>query len=222
MAFLDFLSVNNWKRPIYFVSPSSVKEFLDLKGCFWQEGWTSRFLPICGDTIDINKNIATSIMYDNIMSKFKWGGLDKRKIYADDQTRSFACSLRSLFATLSDALIDDNKIDSAVKVLDKCIEVVPDRNVPYDKSVLPIAENYYDCNKCDKANAILKRLFDINEKMIVYCESLDQFNQISMSVDRNAAKSILQNCLDLTEANKQIDLNKKFKERASKLKVFKK
>ncbi|MFA6923685.1 MAG: DUF2723 domain-containing protein [Bacteroidales bacterium] len=219
LALLDFIYTNNWKRPVYFTSPGSVSDFLNLKGSFWQEGLTSRLLPIKGDTINENKNIATSVMYDNLMHKFQWGGLDKKNIFADEETKQTSYSLRRIFANLADALINENKKDSAIAVLDLCIKIVPDRNVPYNKYILPIAEAYCKCGAYKKANSILKHIFDVYEKEMIYYLSIDMQSRISVSVDYNNAKNILIKCRNLASQYKQLNLKNDFTNRLLKLKV---
>ncbi|MDD5571718.1 MAG: DUF2723 domain-containing protein [Bacteroidales bacterium] len=219
LAILDFIYTNKWKRPIYFTSPNTVNDILDLKGYFWQEGFTSRLLPIKGDTIDGNKNVATSVMYNNLMNKFKWGGLDKKNILADDETRQTSYALRKIFSNLANALLEENKKDSAIAVLDLCIKVVPDRNVPYNKYVLPVAEAYCKCGEYDKANKILKRLFDIYEKEMIYYLSLEVQSLISVGVDYKNAKNILIKCRNLASEYKQLNLENDFKNRLLKLKI---
>ena len=105
--------------------------------------------------------INTKKMYDNVMHKFKWGGVDKPGLYLDETTMRMCKSLRrALFADLARALIYENKADSAIQVLDKCIEVFPEENVPYDYSVHEIATLYLSLGENEKAKKIATSLFD--------------------------------------------------------------
>ena len=100
-------------------------------------------------------------MYDNVMHKFKWGGLEKPGLYLDENTMRMCKSFRrALFADLAIALINENKTDNAIQVLDKCIEVLPEKNVPYDYSVHEIVTLYLSLGENEKAKKIATSLFD--------------------------------------------------------------
>jgi hypothetical protein len=52
-------------------------------------------------------------------------------------------NFRINFSRLAEELLNENKRDSAIKVLDKCVEVMPDKTVPYNYFMAKIAELYY-------------------------------------------------------------------------------
>lgn len=64
---------------------------------------------------------------------------------------------------LAGALISENKNDKAEKVLDKCLKVMPEENVPYDATLYTVVGAYYELKSFEKANKLAKKLFDIYE-----------------------------------------------------------
>ena len=109
--------------------------------------------------------INTTKMYDNVMHKFKWGGVEKPGIYIEETTMRMLKSQRSaIFASLADALVNENKLDSALKVLDRCVEVIPEENVPYDLNAMGIMTLYYALGRRESGQQIATSL--INNMLI--------------------------------------------------------
>jgi hypothetical protein len=73
---------------------------------------------------------------------------------------------------LADALLKEGKTDSAIMVLDKCIEVMPDHSIPYNFFMTPVAEAYYRADEVEKANLIMVRLMEIYESDLSFYLSL--------------------------------------------------
>ena len=87
-------------------------------------GLAFQLIPV--NTTEHDIPINTRKMYDNIMNKFKWGGIDKPGVYLEENTMRMCKSYRQvLFADLAEALIKEEKTDSAIKVLDRCMQVMP-------------------------------------------------------------------------------------------------
>ena len=105
--------------------------------------------------------INTQKMYDNVMHKFKWGGMEKPGLYIDEKAMNMCKSQRgAIFADLAYALMAENKIDSAIKVLDRCVEVMPEENVPFEESARHLAYLYFQLGEKEKAKKIATSIFD--------------------------------------------------------------
>jgi hypothetical protein len=78
---LDMLANNNWERPIYFAVTTGPDSYLNLQDWFRLEGLTYRLVPVSRKTPNPNAfgTVATDIMLDNVMNKFKWGGMDDER-----------------------------------------------------------------------------------------------------------------------------------------------
>ncbi|MDR2776164.1 MAG: DUF2723 domain-containing protein [Tannerella sp.] len=156
---LDMINTNKWERPIYYAStvPGNLYEYV--ADNLQKTGLALQLLPINTTAHDITIN--TKKMYDNVMNKFKWGGIDKPGIYLEENTMRMCKSYRQvLFADLAEALIKEEKIDSAKNVLDRCIEVMPEENVPYDFSIHPIARLYFSLGKIEEAKNITAKMLE--------------------------------------------------------------
>ena len=216
---LDMLTTNNWDRPVYFAITVGSNAYLQLEDYFQLEGLAYRLVPIKTKNRDGQTGrVATDIMYDNVMNKFKWGGMDTSDIYIDGETTMrMTYNLRNNFARLADALLKEGKKDSAIKVLDRCIEVMPEKNVPYNFFMLPIAEGFYRAGEPEKANKIVERLTDIYEDDLNYYLSLTDSYAKQTKTESQRAMSVLQRMLNLSKIYKQDTLSKNIEERVSKL-----
>ncbi len=198
MIVLDILANNNWKRPVYFAVTVGSDNYLGLSDYFQLEGMTYKIVPI--KTMNENGatgRVNTAVMYDNVMNKFKWGGMKNPALYMDPETVRLTTGLRLNMARLASALVEENKKDSAIKVLDLCIQEMPDQTIPYNFLMIAVAEAYYKANANDKANAILLRMADIYEHELNYYFSLEPRFAKLVEDDIDQASSVLQRSLSL-------------------------
>ena len=148
LAFLDLLQANNWERPIYFNNTSLNGIGLELKRNVIQEGFAYRLLPILspnsGSLIDSEK------MYKNLMYNSFWRGLDDERAYFSEDHRGFIMNYRSTFNTLIKELINKKEYDKALEVINKSLEIIPDKAIMYDHFSVQIVE--YLINLNEKAN----------------------------------------------------------------------
>ena len=156
---LEMLSTNNWERPMYYAItvPGSIYSYF---GNHMQKtGLATQIVPLM--TKNTNMAINTEKMYDNVMNKFKWGGLEKPGLYLEETTMKMCKSQRaSIFAELAYALIDEGQNDKALKVVEKCVEVFPEENVPYDFTMHPIINLYFALGEMEKAKDIAVKVLE--------------------------------------------------------------
>ncbi len=215
MMILDLLANNNWDRPVYFAITTGNDSYIGLENYFQLEGLAYRLLPVMAESADGQTGrVNTELMFDNLMNKFNWGGMDKDKIYMNENNRRMCMNVRNNFARLAESLTKEGKKDKAIQVLDKCLEVIPEKNVPYDFFMLPVAEAYYKAGATAKANAITEKLADIYADNLDYYLSLDQEKYNLISSQGNQSMSVLYRLNMLTTRDfPQDSLGKKIKER---------
>ncbi len=169
LAVLDIIAHNNWKRPIYFSITTGNDAYIGLDKYFQLEGLAYRFVPVkFNDSEGQTGSINTTAMYDHLMNKFKWGNMQDSTIYLDETNLRMTMNFRNNFARLASALINEGKKDSAIKVLDKCLEVMPEASVPFNYFILPVAEAYYSAGAIGKANKLINRLLALYEQNLKY------------------------------------------------------
>ncbi|MFL5765074.1 MAG: protein O-mannosyl-transferase family [Bacteroidia bacterium] len=218
---IDLLAQNNWKRPIYFAATAPPESYLNLAPYMQLEGFAYRLVPIEQNEKEAAQGetrVATDIMYDNFMNKFKFGNMDKPGIYLDDVfLRSCALNVRQRAGQLASALADEGKKDKAIKVLDKAMAVTPFENVPIDASLYSIVLGYYQAGANDKAIALSKKLFDNFEGNVNYYYSLDRSDLASYGPEMKQAQSIMEQLISFANYFKQPALSKEFETRYTTL-----
>jgi hypothetical protein len=212
---LDLLANNNWKRPIYFASTSGSSTYLGLDKYLQLEGLAYRLVPVKNSSkIETGQTgfVNTDVMYNNMMNKFKWGNMQDTNLYFDETVIGMAMSLRLSFSRLADALSLEGKKDSAVKVLDKCQAVFPERNVPYNYYEYLVGLSYYTAGAMDKGNKVMTRLTDINEKALKYYFSFKGSKANTVDYHIQQAIGIMQRVAQSSLAYKQDAVSKRAKE----------
>ncbi|MBN1768824.1 MAG: DUF2723 domain-containing protein [Prolixibacteraceae bacterium] len=161
LMLLDMLYTNNWKRPLYFAVSVGTEKYLSLDKYFRLEGLAYRIVPIRSNSSDqLSGNVETDIMYDNLMNKFKWGGVNNPDVYVDENNRRMLTNIRNNFQRLAEVLIQEGKKDSAIAVLDRCMEMIPPEQVPYDYFAVQIARTYVATGEKEKSIELIKDMSD--------------------------------------------------------------
>lgn len=76
----------------------------------------------------------------------------------DENNLRFTTNQRLQMITLANFLNDEGKHDSALKVLNRCLEVMPKEHVPYEPLMAYMVESFYVAKGIDQANKISKIL----------------------------------------------------------------
>ena len=158
ITILDMLQTNNWKRPMYFAVTVDHNQYVRLDKYLQRTGLTFRITPIIAqdDDDENSRPIDTDKMYDNLMNKFRWGGVDKPGVYLDETVMNMCKSYRGrLFGDLAFALLDEGKTEKAVAVIDKAMQVLPMENIPLDYSAFVLAQAYIAAGEIEKGEQIL-------------------------------------------------------------------
>jgi tetratricopeptide (TPR) repeat protein len=188
-----------------------------LKKYFQLEGLTYRFVPIKQTEQEEAQGgrVNTEAMYNNLMKKFLWGGLDKKGVNLDENCVRMVGNLRMQMGVLAGALINEGKTQKAKDILDKCLQVMPDENIPYDATVFTICAGYYEIKETKKANELAKKLFDIFEGDLKVYNSQKGIHRIAFNREAEQAKEIMRRLTGIAQQYKQEDLAKQFMNRLS-------
>ncbi|PIP55373.1 MAG: hypothetical protein COX07_00275, partial [Bacteroidetes bacterium CG23_combo_of_CG06-09_8_20_14_all_32_9] len=210
LTILDILSNNKWNRPVYFAITVGGDSYMNLDDYFRLDGMAYRLTPIKSANKDGQTGwIDTDILYNNLMNKFVWGGIERKDVYLNENNMRMTMNFRNNFARLASALINEGKRDSAIKVLDRCMKVMPAETVPYNVFILGIMEAYYRTGEMAKATAILEKMMKITEGELDYYLSLDKEYLSMVNNETKRAMSVMQELSRLTRTYSQPELNKK-------------
>ena len=158
LMMLEMLANANWERPLYMAITVGSENHLNMGNHFMQEGLAYRFTPF--DTNKLGTKIDTDKMYDNLMNKFKFGGIDQPGIYIDENVMRMCYTHRRIFAQLVTQLLKEGKKDKAKAALDYAEKMIPSFNVPYswENGALDMAKAYYELGETEKADRIMDEL----------------------------------------------------------------
>jgi len=150
LTILDLLATNNWERPIHFSVTVTDRKYFNLDKYFWEEGLAYHLKPMKTSGQGIGE-VNTDRMYNILMNKFKWGGVDTSELYLNQDNRRMLKRFRNSFGTLANKCMQESKPDSARKVMDYCLNIISDDVVAYDFTVMSFIRNYYRLGDLEKA-----------------------------------------------------------------------
>ncbi len=151
MMMYEMLARCNWVRPLYVAMTVGSENYGNLGNNFVQEGLANRITPF--DTKQSGKRIDTEKMYDNLMNRFKFGGIDQKGIYLDETVMRMCYTHRRLFSQLATQLMAEGKKDKAAKVVARAEEAIPEYTVPhnYQSGSIELAQVWLDLGNKEKA-----------------------------------------------------------------------
>lgn len=192
---LNIIAANQWKRPIYFTSPYGelgFGQYLRKDGIAYrlvpaqlkypQQNWvvenTLRQVALGGTAIRDNN---ADFMYQNLMTKFQFGGAGKAGVYYDEENRRHLLSIRTAFAEAAGNMADENRKDEAKNLLEKAEQNILTTNLPYamvsrynshNQSALVYLEAAYKAGLTDLAEKVRKDIRRDLEQQKAYYDYL--------------------------------------------------
>jgi len=178
---LDMIANSNWERPLYFAITVGRDKYMGLQDYFQLEGFAYRFTPVKTKSDGLYfGTVNTDKMYKNMMNDFKWGNMNHPDVYIDENNQRMMINIRNNFNRLAESLINENKNDSAVQVLDRCVELIPNSIVPYNYFSQQTAANYFAAGANDKGTALMTDIFNSYKQEMDYYLSLNSDLQTSV------------------------------------------
>ena len=184
LMMLEMIAQCNWTRPIYVATTVGSENYMNLGEHFVQEGLANRITPFRthytnerGDLVPMEgtKQFDTEKTYDNLMNKYKYGGIDKPGIYLDETVMRMCYTHRRLMSMLATNLLDEGKTDKVKAVLAKAEKEIPAYNVPHDyqSGSLDLARAYAETDQNKKAQELIDQLWKKSSQYIQWYCSLD-------------------------------------------------
>ena len=200
LMMLEIIANSNWTRPIYVALTVGSENYMNLGDNFVQEGLVNRITPFTTNAIGAKK-FDTEKVYKNLMTRFKYGGLNKKGLYIDETVMRMCYTHRRLFGTLASNLVTEGKNEKALKALEYAEKVIPEYNVPmnYMSGALEFAKVYGTLGKKDKAKHVIDQLFNNASQYMTWYTSLDDHQMRGYQQECMLHLYIMQNCIDLAD-----------------------
>jgi tetratricopeptide (TPR) repeat protein len=178
LEMLNNINKDDWKRGIYYAMTIGEPP-LKLADKSIKEGITCRIIPGTPDSTGVN----TDVMFDNMVNKYKWGGIENPKVYLDENNQRMARTFRILFGDLISALLEKGDNEKALQALDACIAKIPGNTVPRSGESILFADAYYQLGHPEKAQKIVDEILYRADGSLNWYASMKQIDMISSSSD---------------------------------------
>ena len=186
LMMLELIAQSNWTRPIYVALTVGQENYMNLGDNFIKEGLANRISPFTTNAPGA-KNFDTEKTYNNVMNRFKFGGLDKPGLYIDETVMRMCYTHRKLMSELALHLIMEDKVQKAVKVLAYADKVLPAYNIPvnYMSGGLDYAQAYALVGNKAKAEQMLNAVV----------KNAKQYAEWYLSLERSRFLMSQQDCM---------------------------
>jgi hypothetical protein len=172
LVILDMIATNNWKRPIYFSSTVAPQDYMNLQPYFQLEGMAYRLLPLKDPNYDPRGSeegfVEKDLTYERLMKVFSYRGLQDAGIFYDENNLRFPSNYRDKFARLAQAYLSENNVAKAKEVATKCLEVMPDKAIPYDYYSPLLVPALIAGGETKKANDLMDTMTNRSAQMLAY------------------------------------------------------
>lgn len=160
LMMLEMIAHCNWTRPIYVALTVGQENYMNLGDNFIQEGLANRISPFTTNAPGA-KNYDTQKVYNNLMSRYRYGGLSRPGLYIDETVMRMCYTHRRLFGQLALHLIAEGQKARALKVLQKAEKELPTYNIPmnYMSGGNDIARVYAMLGQKKKALEIINQVW---------------------------------------------------------------
>ena len=221
LMMLEMIAQCNWTRPIYIATTVAQSAYMNLGDNFVQEGLAYRVTPFLTNVRGA-KTIDTEKMYNNLMNRYRYGGLSKPGLYIDETLMRMCYTHRRLFGQLAISLITEGKNDKALKVLQKGEKEIPACNIPmnYMSGALDFAQAYAALGKTQKAMSLINDVWKDADQYATYYLSLDGQRFMSANRDFMIQLTILNQTNELTKRVNPTLANKRNAEIEGKLNQY--
>ena len=164
---LEMLSHADWDRPIY-TSISLGGDILPfLRDHLVLEGLAYRVSPTAkSQHVDVER------LHDNVMHRFRYGGLSTKGIYVDEDVKRLAHTHQLVMSVLIDSLLQQGDLHRALAVCKKWQQEMPQENVPYTEEALSMARCYYIADQPVQGDEIVSNLLRRSEEWLSWIEKI--------------------------------------------------
>ncbi len=185
LMLLDMLAHFDWKRPIFMTQPYMFYD-LGLADYLQFDGYAYRFVPIrtpvksVAEMGRIDPDYAVPLLRDT----FRYGNLADPRVNVDYflQYNLNASHARAAFARVAKALLEQNRVDEAVELLDLGLERLPTSQIRFTaNNTYPFLEAYYAAGVLGAPDAIRKGdalLLEYAHTIIEYIEYYLRFEGV--------------------------------------------
>ena len=198
---LDMLLQANWERPVY-MSISMGSDILPfLRDHLVLEGLAYRISPTA-----TNQKLDVERLYDNIMHRFRYGGLSTKGIYVDEDVKRMANAHQLIMGVLIDSLLQRGDIKRALNVCHKWQKEMPQENVPYTEYALSMARCYYMARQTERGDEIVSTLLRRSDEWLSWINTIKLSRRAGSLYNRYTWMQTMEQALVVAEQFERTEL----------------
>ena len=201
---LEMLSNAVWTRPFY-MSISMGNNLSFLRDHLVLEGLAYRISP----TAD-SRQVDVERLYDNIMHRYRYGGLSTKGLYIDEDVKHMANTHQFIMGVLIDSLLQQDDTQRALKVCHKWQQEMPEENIPYTDSALAMARCYYLNNLSKQGDAIVSNLLRRSVEWLSWIGTIDSSRRAASNYSRSLWQQNLQQALVVAAQYDRTDIYQQY------------
>ena len=206
MMVYEMVARNDWKRPIYMSvtlgGDLTNSNYAGLGDYLVLEGLAYRLTPFRhARTADGRPNLVidSEKMYDNMMNRFKYGNVAAKNIYLDETVMRMCSTHRNMFILLVKQLLNEGKTDKARKALEKCKQVLPPENIPYDDYDTDVVTAWLGVGNTKEASRVALAIFGAAHDYLNWGNTLNDERQAHMMEKFRGKLSVLYRILEIQD-----------------------
>ena len=183
-----------WERPIY-MSISMGSDILPfLRDHLILEGLAYRISPTATtQRIDVER------LYDNIMHRFRYGGLNTKGIYVDEDVKRMANTHQLIMGVLIDSLLQQGDLKRALTVCHKWQKEMPQENIPYTEYALSMARCYYMAHQPEQGDEIVSDLLRRSDEWLSWINTIKSSRRAGSLYNRYTWMQTMEQALVVAE-----------------------
>ncbi|MDY2623241.1 MAG: DUF2723 domain-containing protein [Alloprevotella sp.] len=206
MMVYEMVARNDWKRPIYMSvtlgGDLTNSNYAGLGDYLVLEGLAYRLTPFRhARTADGRPNLVidSEKMYDNMMNRFKYGNVAAKNIYLDETVMRMCSTHRNMFILLVKQLLNEGKTDKARKALEKCKQVLPPENIPYDDYDTDVVTAWLGVGNTKESSRVALAIFGAAHDYLNWGNTLSDERQAHMMEKFRGKLSVLYRILEIQD-----------------------
>jgi hypothetical protein len=202
---LEILSQANWERPVYLSVSLGPSHLPFLRDHLVLEGLAYRVCPTAtGQQVDVER------LYNNIMHRFRYGGLNTKGIYVDEDVRRMANAHQLVMGVLIDSLLRQGDLHRALTVCQKWQKELPPENVPNTDSALAMARSNYLASQPEQADEIVRNLLRRSAEWLSWIDTITPRRRAGSSYSQYEWAQTLQKALDVAGQFNRTELSNQY------------
>ena len=191
---LEMLSHADWDRPIYTSISLGSDNLSYLRDHLVLEGLAYRVTPTATiQRIDVER------LYDNVMHRFRYGGLNTKGIYLDEDVIRMANTHQVIMGVLIDSLLQQGDLKRALAVCRKWQREMPQENVPYVEEALSMARCFYLAQQPEQGDEIVSNLLQRSDEWLSWIETITPSRRSGSAFSRYTWMKTMQQALAVAE-----------------------